>query len=199
VHSDEALTHNGGGDPTGIVSMVKYVVQNLNGDPERVYVTGHSSGGMMTNVMLGSYPDVFKAGSAYAGVPFGCFAGNNSWNSDCAAGNITKSGSEWGDMVRSACPGYAGPRPRMQLWHGTEDDTLVFHNFAEEIKEWTNVLGVSETPTTTENDTPRATWIRTGFADETGQVLVEAIQEQGQPHNLQILPEETIRFFGLDK
>ena len=54
--------------------MVNYVVQNKNGDANRVYVAGHSSGGMMTNVLFGSYPDVFKAGAAYAGVPFACFA-----------------------------------------------------------------------------------------------------------------------------
>ncbi len=34
----------------------------------------------------------------------------------------------------------------MQLWHGTADDTLHYPNFGEEIKQWTNVLGVSQTP-----------------------------------------------------
>ena len=48
---------------------------------------------MMTNVMLGWYPDVFKAGAAFAGVPFACFSGSNSWNSDCAAGKIVKTPS----------------------------------------------------------------------------------------------------------
>lgn len=61
VSSPQALTHNGGSDPVGIVSMVRYVQQNHNGDPERVYVTGASSGGMMTNVLLGAYPDVFQS------------------------------------------------------------------------------------------------------------------------------------------
>ena len=42
--------------------------------PNRVFATGASSGGMMTNVLLGDYPDVFKAGAAFMGVPFGCFA-----------------------------------------------------------------------------------------------------------------------------
>ena len=74
VHSSAVLTHNGGGDASGIISMVNYVVQNRNGDASRVFVAGHSSGGMMTNVLIGSYPDVFKAGAAYAGVPFACFA-----------------------------------------------------------------------------------------------------------------------------
>ena len=45
---------------------------------------------MMTNVLLGSYPDVFAAGSAWAGVAFGCFAGNgyDVWSNECATGQI---------------------------------------------------------------------------------------------------------------
>ena len=70
VSSPGALRHNGTSDPVGIVSMVNWVVQNRNGDANRVYVTGASSGGMMTNVLIGDYPDVFKAGAAFMGVPF---------------------------------------------------------------------------------------------------------------------------------
>ncbi|MFI5916843.1 alpha/beta hydrolase family esterase, partial [Dactylosporangium sp. NPDC051541] len=193
VHSQAALTHNGGSDPTGIVSMVSYVEQHYGGDPNRVYVTGHSSGGMMTNVLLGSYPDVFKAGASFAGVPFGCFAGAATWNTGCANGTVTKTAQQWGDLVRAAYPGYTGSRPRVQLWHGTEDATLSFHNFDEAIKQWTNVLGVSQTPTSSEADTPQPTWTRTRYGSQ-----VEAIREQGQPHNLQILADQAIHFFGLD-
>ncbi|MEU4770154.1 PHB depolymerase family esterase [Actinosynnema sp. NPDC023794] len=192
VHSRAVLTHNGGGDAQGIVSMVKYVQQRYNGDPARTFVTGHSSGGMMTNVLLGSYPDVFQAGASFAGVPFGCFAGTNSWNTECAEGRINKTPQQWGDLVRAAYPGYSGPRPRVQLWHGTEDDVLRFANFGEAIRQWTNVHGVSTTPTSTEYNTPRSTWTRTRYGSR-----VEAIREQGQPHNLQILADEVIRFFGI--
>ncbi|MEU1752802.1 PHB depolymerase family esterase [Micromonospora matsumotoense] len=193
VHSTASLSHNGGGDSLGIVSMVNYVKQRYAADPGRIFVTGHSSGGMMTNVLLGAYPDVFRAGSAYAGVPFGCFAGTSSWNTACANGQIIRSAQQWGDAVRAAYPGYSGPRPRMQLWHGTNDDTLRFPNFGEEIKQWTNVLGVSQTPTSTEQNQPRSGWVRTRYGNG-----VEAIQETGQPHNLQILADDTIHFFGLD-
>jgi acetylxylan esterase len=45
---------------------------------------------MMTQAMIGAYPDVFKAGAAFAGVPFGCFAQGNidslGWSSTCATG-----------------------------------------------------------------------------------------------------------------
>jgi poly(hydroxyalkanoate) depolymerase family esterase len=202
VHSNAVLTHNGGGDATGIMSMVNYLVQNKNADASRIYVAGHSSGGMMTNVLVGSYPDVFKAGAAFAGVPFACFAQGTvdslGWNSSCANGNVAMTGAQWGDIVRAAYPGYTGPRPRMQLWHGTADATVLFHNFGEEIKEWTNVLAVSETPASTENNAIQSGWIRTRYVDGGGVVQVEAIQETGQPHNLVLDLADAIHFFGLD-
>jgi poly(hydroxyalkanoate) depolymerase family esterase len=198
VASQSTLTHNGGGDSFGIISMVKYAVSHLNGDPTRVYATGVSSGAMMTNVLLGSYPDVFKAGAAFAGVPFACFAGTTSWSSDCATGQIIRTGQEWGDLVRSAYPGYAGPRPRIQLWHGTADTTLSYVNFGEEIKEWTNVLGVSQTPVTTETDTPQSGWTRTRYGTTGEGAAVEAISLKDVPHGLPVQAAAAIHFFGLD-
>lgn len=202
VHSTKVMTHNGGGDAQGIISMVKYVIAKLNGDANRVFVMGHSSGGMATNILLGSYPDVFKAGSAYAGVPFGCYGtgtvDNLGWNTNCAQGKIIKTGEAWGSMVRAAFPGFSGTRPRIQLWHGTKDDVLYFQNFREEIKQWTNVLRVSETPSTIENNSLQPTWIRTRYKDANGVVQVEAIEETGQPHNLMVDAAEAMRFLGLD-
>jgi MYXO-CTERM domain-containing protein len=182
--------------------MVNWVVQNKNGDVNRVYVAGHSSGGMMTNVLLGSYPDVFKAGAAFAGVPFACFAQGSvdslGWNTSCATGKVTKTGTQWGELVKAAYPGFSGARPRMQLWHGTKDDVIYFQNFKEEIKQWTNVLGVSETPTATENNAIQGSWIRTRYANTLGMVQVEAIEETDQPHNLVVDAAAAIHFFGLD-
>jgi acetylxylan esterase len=196
VASPAALRHDGGSDPVGIISMVRYVEQHFNGDPGRVYATGVSSGAMMTNVLLGDYPDVFKAGSAFAGVPFGCFAGPVSWNTECANGTISKTPQQWGDLVRGAFPGYTGPRPRMQLWHGTADTTLFYANFGEEIKQCTNVLGASQTPTAT--DHPQPTWTRTSYTDSSGAVVVEATSMQDVPHNLPVVADAAIHFFGLD-
>ncbi len=198
VHSDATLKHDGGSDSLGIVSMVRYTIPKYGADATRVYVTGTSSGAMMTNVLLGAYPDVFRAGAAFAGVPYACFAGQSAWSTACATGQITKTGQEWGDLVRAAFPGYTGPRPRVQLWHGTADQTLDFHNFGEEIKEWTNVLGVSETPSTTEQNTPQSGFTRTRYKDGNGIAQVEGIVEQGATHNLTVLASEAAHFFGLD-
>jgi poly(hydroxyalkanoate) depolymerase family esterase len=198
VHSDATLHHDAGGDSAGIASMVRYTVSKYAANASRVYVTGTSSGAMMTNVLLGAYPDLFRAGAAFAGVPYACFAGTSGWNSACANGQTTKSAQQWGDLVREGYPGYSGPRPRVQLWHGDQDETLNFHNFGEAIKQWTNVLGVSETPTTTEKNAPQSGWTRTRYADAAGIVRVEAVLEAGMMHNLTVPAAEVVRFFGLD-
>jgi poly(3-hydroxybutyrate) depolymerase len=67
-----------------------------------------------------------------------------------------------------------------------------------EIKQWTNVLGVSQTPTTT--DTPQSGWTRTRYDDGSGTVQVEAYSIAGAGH---VLPESgmaayAINFFGLN-
>jgi acetylxylan esterase len=196
VSSDQALTRNGGSDPVGLMSMITYAEQHYNGDSSRVYVTGASSGAMMTDVMLADYPDVFQAGSAFMGVPYHCFYTGtvDGWNSACAQGQISMTPQAWGDLVRNdADPGYSGPRPRVQLWHGTADTTLNYENLGQEIDQWTNVLGVSQTPTST--DTPVAGWTRTRYGSE-----VEAYSIAGAGH---VLPEAgmaayAIHFFGLD-
>ncbi|SED87591.1 esterase, PHB depolymerase family [Streptomyces misionensis] len=201
VSSPQALTHNGGSDPTSIVSMVSYVEQHNGADAGRVYVVGASSGAMMTDVLLGDYPDVFKAGTAFMGVPFGCFAttDGSGWNSACANGQISKTAAQWGDLVRAAYPGYTGPRPRVQLWHGTADTTLSYNNFGEEIKQWTNVLGVSQTPVLT--DSPQSGWTRTRYGADGAQAPVEAISLAGVGHTLPTsgMAARAIAFMGLDQ
>lgn len=199
VYSQQALRRDGGSDPVGIRSMVAYVQQRHNADPNRIFVTGASSGAMMTNVLLGNYPDVFRAGAAFMGVPFGCFATTppSTWNSQCANGQIIRTPQQWGDLVRAAHPGYAGPRPRMQAWHGTADSTLRHPNLGEQVKQWTNVLGVSQTPTFT--DSPQSGWTRTRYGGTGTTAPVEAISLQGVGHSLPTsgMAARALAFFGI--
>src|SRR4051812_41848554 len=201
VSSNQALTRNGGSDPAGLMSMITYTEQHYGGNPNAVYVTGESSGGMMTDVMAADYPDVFKAGAAFMGVPYHCFYTNSvkGWNGPCAGGQVSMTPQQWGDLVRNADPGYNGQRPRMQLWHGTADTTLNYNNLGEEIKQWTNVLGVSQTPSST--DTPVTNWNRTRYNGGSGTTQVEAYSIVGG-HQLPIqgtqMAAYAIHFMGLD-
>jgi acetylxylan esterase len=194
VSSKESLTHDGGGDALGIVSMVRWTLDKYNGDKNRVFVSGTSSGAMMTNVLLGSYPDVFAAGSAWAGVPFGCFAGDGFgvWNDACATGRIIKNGTEWAAIVKKAYSGYDGFRPKVQTFHGTVDNVLYPQNLEEQIKQWTSVFGVSKVPTSTTHDTPLAGWTRYRYGDK-----FEAYQAEGVDHNIPNQDDLVIDYFDL--
>jgi endo-1,4-beta-xylanase len=199
VYTAQALKRGGGSDPVGIMSMVNYTKTKYSADPAKIFVTGFSSGAMMTNVLAAEYPDVFAAGSAFMGVPAGCFAttGSSTWNSQCSGGQIVKTAKQWGDLARAMYSGYTGKYPRMQLWHGTTDTTLSYPNFAEEIKQWTNLNGVSGTPALT--DHPQSSWTRTRYGATTVTAPVEGVSVQGVGH---ALPQNgmvsyAIDFFGL--
>jgi hypothetical protein len=60
---------------------------------------------MMTSVMMGAYPDIYKAGAVDSGVAYGCFAGNNLWNSQCAQGDLIQSGQAWVSFGATFCLG----------------------------------------------------------------------------------------------
>lgn len=200
VGSQATLTHDGGSHSQDIVAMVHHVIEIQGADPSRVFVAGASAGAMMANVLLGSYPDVFAAGSVLAGVPFGCWTVPDGWSTACASGQIDKSPEEWGALVRDAYPGYEGPRPRVQLFHGTADTALSFPNLAETVEQWTNVLAPL-TELAPQANTPKSGWTLTEYEDESGEVMLEVQVGQNVPHDISGTNPwgEVIRFFGVDR
>jgi len=85
----------------------------------------------------------------------------------------------------------------MQLWHGTADPLVPYSLLQEEIEQWTNVFGLSQTPTST--DSPQPGWDRRRYADSTGTVQVEAYSIQGAGHSLPAagMAAYAVAFFGL--
>ncbi|MCU7730861.1 PHB depolymerase family esterase [Actinoplanes sp. KI2] len=200
VSSPQALKRNGGSDSTGIMSMVAWARAHYNVDPARIVVSGFSSGAMMTNVLAAEYPDVFSAASAFSGVPAGCFATTDGslWNSTCSSGRLIKTADQWASQARAMYPGYTGGYPRMQLWHGDTDTTLAYPNFGEEIKQWTALHRLSQTPAFT--DHPQSSWTRTRYGNTGTQATVEGVSIAGVGH---ALPQTgqlayAISFLGLD-
>lgn len=197
--SASALSRDGGSDPAGIVSMVRYAQTRLQANPRQVYVAGFSSGAMMTNLLLSEYPDVFSAGSAISGVPYGCFAmpDTSLWNSNCADGLIHDTPQRWGDLVRAADPDYQGTRPRVQLWYGTADAVLSYANFGQEVDQWTNVLRAHLGGTSQLS----AGITHSVYVDSAGQTEVDAYSAPGQGHTLYLdFPDwarRAVEFFGL--
>jgi len=168
----------GQGEALSIKQMVDYAVGHYGSDPARVYVTGLSAGGAMTAVMLATYPDVFAAGAVIAGLPYNC-------GTACQYQAQSKTPTQWGDLVRAANPGYSGPWPRVAIWYGTSDTTVVPANATELRDQWTNVWGISQTPTTTTTlpgSTTREDYV-TG-----GQPVVQLYRVQGIAHGTPVDP-----------
>ncbi|WP_437590920.1 extracellular catalytic domain type 1 short-chain-length polyhydroxyalkanoate depolymerase [Sorangium sp. So ce1000] len=204
VGTTKSLTHDGGGDTQAVAQMVKYALTKYKADPKRVYVMGGSSGAMMTQAMLAVYPDIFRAGAARAGVAAGCWADGfdpgQQWSNNCAGGRTSKTAQQWGDQVRGMYPGFTGHRPRLQIFHGTSDATINYKNQAEAIKEWTNVLELSETPTSTDTFTGSATtYDRQFWKNECGQSVFEAWSGRNGAHSMPYEADAILAFFGLDK
>jgi len=201
---DTSLKHDAGGDTKGVVQMVKYALNKYNGDASRVYAMGGSSGAMLTQALMAVYPDVFRAGSARAGVPAGCwaesYATSNQWSDPCAGGNVSKTAQQWGDLVRAMYAGYTGHRPRVQIMQGDADQTISFKNSAESIKEWTNVLSLMTAPSSTDMTTTSiATYTRQFWKNSCDYVVFETWAGKGGSHSMGYEEDAILKFFGLDK
>ncbi len=208
VVSNKTRTRDGGGDSDAIMQMVEHALSTHQANEERVYVTGDSSGGMMTELLLGLHPEVFKAGSAFAGMPAGCRAAGESgdgggYSGACAGGSVTHTPEEWAEIARSLAPDYAGRRPRVQLVHGDADDIIKYPNHTEAIKQWSAVLGLSTTPATTDMDVPLGTHqaTRQRWKNDCGYEVLDALTSLGGDHG----PSDAlfdakfvIPFLGLD-
>jgi hypothetical protein len=142
-------------------------------------------------------------------MPAGCRGANESGNGSgysgaCAGGTVTHTAQEWGDIARKLDPGYTGHRPRVQLFHGDADTTIRYANFTEAIKEWTNVLALSTSPTST------ATGVTLGMHQATRQswrnscdvVVLDGFTSMGGDHgpsDALFKAEYVVPFLGLDK
>ncbi|RBR14225.1 hypothetical protein FVER53590_07730 [Fusarium verticillioides] len=195
VASKMTLTHDGGGASTSIANMVRFVTKEYNTDKSQTFVTGTSSGAMMTNVMAATYPDLFAAGIAYAGVPAGCFKSADNipdfWNSTCANGQSIYTQTQWANVVKDMYPGYDGPRPKMQIYHGSVDQVLNVQNYYETIKQWTGVFGYSTNPQSTTPNFPRSPYTKYTFGDK-----LQTFLGQGVTHSIDVFPEEDLKWFG---
>lgn len=122
------------------------------------------------NVLAATYPDVFAAGIAYAGVPAGCFMSVDDtpdfWNSTCSTGQSVWTQQQWTNVVKNMYPGYTGARPKMQIYHGSADETLNVQNYYETIKQWTGVFGYSTTAVSTTANYPRSPYTKYVFGDK---------------------------------
>ena len=157
--------------------MVEKLVLDKGIDRGRVFVTGLSAGGAMTSVMLACYPEVFAGGAIVAGLPFGA-ATNVKQAFQSMFQSPARPAREWGDLVRRASR-HTGPWPRVSVWHGNADKTVIPRNARQILQQWTAVHGLPLSPSKQEtiDGYPREVWI-----DEAGIEMIESYTISNMAH-----------------
>ena len=165
------------GELLSIRQMIEKSVIEYGVDRRRVFVTGLSAGGAMASNMLACYPEVFAAGAIVAGLPYGA-ATNVQQAFESMFQSPSRSAREWGDLVRKASS-HRGPWPRVSVWHGNADKTVILSNAVETLKQWTDVHGLPSSPSvkTQVDGFPREVWI-----NEAGDELIEAYTINNMAH-----------------
>jgi poly(hydroxyalkanoate) depolymerase family esterase len=172
-------TRRGMGEAASIRSMIEAMKAAHSVDPGRIFVTGLSAGGAMASVMLAAYPETFAAGAIIAGVAYGC-AADVTEAFDCMGGRARSDAAALGARVRSASP-HQGPWPRVQVWQGSADRTVVASNADSIVLQWTHLHGVGPEPDRSDRveGYPRQAWL-----DSKGEPLVEQYTITGMAHGI---------------
>ncbi|MFD4124619.1 alpha/beta hydrolase family esterase [Streptomyces globisporus] len=180
-------TRRGQGEAASIRQMVAHAATAYGADTGRVQVTGLSAGGAMTSVMLAAYPDVFAAGAVVAGIPYGCGVDVVS-AFGCMSPGVDRTPAAWAQAVRDAHPGYAGPWPRVAIWHGDNDATVAPRNADELRDQWTAVHGLGQSPDRTSTIGPNSTRRSEYLAADGGASVVEVNRVPGIGHGTPVDP-----------
>jgi hypothetical protein len=129
--------------------------------------------------MLATYPEVFAGGAIVAGLPFGC-ASNVQQAFEAMFTEQGHAAQALGDRVRAASR-HRGPWPKISVWHGTGDPIVKPSNSEAIIRQWTNVHGLSASPSHQEI-IERGT--RRVWSDANGEALIEAFSVSGMAHGV---------------
>jgi poly(hydroxyalkanoate) depolymerase family esterase len=135
----------GSGEALSIRQMAAAMVATHGLDERRIFVTGLSAGGAMASILLATYPEVFAGGAIIAGLPFGAASSVNEafarMRADGYPADTVLAGA-----IRAASQ-HKGPWPRLSVWQGGADQTVLPANAERILAQWQIVHGLqSVTP-----------------------------------------------------
>ncbi|MDB5692877.1 MAG: LpqC, poly [Alphaproteobacteria bacterium] len=172
-------TQRGMGEAASIRAMIASIGKTQPVDPARVFVTGLSAGGAMASVMLATYPELFAAGAIIAGVAYGC-AADVAEAFDCMGGRARSDAAALAGKVLRASP-HRGSWPRVQVWQGSADRTVVASNADAIVLQWAHLHGLKPKPDRIDEveGYPRRIWL-----GAKGEPLIEQYAITGMAHGV---------------
>src|SRR6516162_4334845 len=152
----------GHGEALSIREMVEHAIATFAADRRKVFVTGLSAGGAII-----------------AGLPYGC-ASNVQQAFEAMFTEQGHAAQALGDRVRAASR-HRGPWPKISIWHGTSDPIVKPFNGEDIIRQWTNVHGLSNSPSYQEliGSHTRRIW-----NNANGKAVIEAFSINGMAHGV---------------
>ena len=190
------------GDKAAVVTMVNYLITNKGADASRVFATGMSSGGCMTNTLIAVYPDVFAGGSAMPGFPAGTWPAGDTSCTKCSSSPPSMTGAQWAALATNVFK-WSGQYGCSQQWVGGGDQYNFNGYLPAVVLQWTTLANLGAA-TSEASWSDHSGWTRTVYKDSAGNVRLETnLGPSSQKHDLETvsptLYKDVISFLGLDK
>lgn len=167
----------GRGEAFSIRQMIEAMVTKHGIDRQRIFINGLSAGGAMAAAMLATYPEVFSGGAIIAGLAYGS-ASTIPEAFDRMRGHGGPSREKLQRLLVEASP-HRGTWPRISVWHGSGDHTVVPANADAIVNQWQGVHRVGDSPSRKEtvDGLTRQVW-----CDTDGNELIEKYIIAGMGH-----------------
>lgn len=174
----------GEGEAFSIIQMIEKVKRTREIDESRIYISGISAGGAMTDAMLALYPEYFKAGAVVAGIPYGCASnGINAWTCMYAMNFPVLPLSLRLEKMRRASNYYKGVWPNVLVVHGTNDQFVNYQNALRMIEQWMNIHNISRKSASA---TSYNQYVEKSYTSSDGERKVKLISIEGMKHGYPI-------------
>lgn len=161
-----------GGESETILEMIQYAIKNYDIDSSKIFVTGISAGGAMTNVLMANYPNLFDSGAVLSGIPFK--AANDLATAYAAMqGKTEKTNEDWVADISSNNLNFKGKYPRVAIFHGTDDPFVNVRNSEIIEVQWKGVHKIDTQPIIVQNFNGNSDVAKTKFFKNNCPVIVK--------------------------
>ena len=177
----DAHIHKGGGEVQDLREIIEEVRYSYCVDPNRVHITGFSSGGGMAVAEMLAHSELIASGSVTAGLPYGETPSSVSRGRDLPG--LFKPVDDIVEAMNWELGGQKRSVPILII-HSTNDCNINIRASENLRDAWGKVFGVDTTRSiTSESGVTKGTpWTREMYGEPSGRTVIETLFIDGMPH-----------------